>query len=345
MNRINSLQTALKFLIGLQSSDPTLESISELRIPIRNGSLSADVYHPHHGESKGTIVTINGLAPLGNRDPRFIIVNKSLQKIGYTVVSPFYREICEFKISLRNVEDIKDSIQFIASDRQLTPTGKVSIFAPSFSGSLSLIAATDPEIMKLLDTICTVGAYGNVETIIENLFSIQELDEYGRLILLYNFLPISIGSNPSLFQAFEYAILDNYHKNKDNLFQPHFSKMKKKDQILFERIKNEPEFRIEHWRKIVKNGGKSRILLTELSVLHHISKLNLPILLVHGEKDDVVPPSESKLVYDSLQSRKVKSKLCITNLISHGDTGFSLKTVLEIPKIIDSFSFFFAHVR
>jgi len=342
MKSFSSLLMSLKFLVGLQSKDTSLPKVQEMIIPIRNGQLKADFYTPPI-KSIGTILTINGLAPLGNRDPRFILVNKSLSNLGYTVISPFYEEICNFKISLRNIEDIKDSIEYICSKSEFTRTGKVSVFAPSFSGSLSLIAATDSKISEKINSICTIGAYGNVETVIENLFSKQELDEYGRMILLLNFLPISIGENENLFKALRLAILDNYYKYKDNLLEPHYEKMDKRDKELFDSLKNDTDFRMKHWNTILKNGGENRILLTALSVLHHLDTLKLPILLVHGVKDDVVPANESRLMFDRLKLNGVKSKLCITSLISHGDTGFSVKTLLELPKLVTSFSFFFLH--
>lgn len=340
MNKLTAWIKSIHFLIGLQSKDETLPEVKEISIPIRNGILRADYYTPK-SKSLGTIITINGLAPLGNRDPRFIIVNRSLNQLGYTVISPFYDEICDYKISLRNIEDIKDSILFISAQKEISPSGKVSIFAPSFSGSLSLIAVSDKQIANRINSICAIGAFANVDDIIGNLFANQNLDEYGRMILLLNFLPLSIGENKSLFKAIKLAILDNYYKYKDNLLEPHYTKMKKADRVFFEKLKYDKNFRMKHWEFILKKGGKNRELLSALSVTNYIDSLNLPILLIHGLKDDVVPANESSLLHEKLIARGVDSKLCITNLISHGDTGFSLKTLFEVPKLITSFSFFF----
>ncbi|TGL33510.1 alpha/beta hydrolase family protein [Leptospira perdikensis] len=340
MNQLTAWGKSIQFLLGLQNQDETLPDVKEIQIPIRNGNLRADWYTPKT-KSLGTIVTINGLAPLGNRDPRFIIVNKSLSKLGYTVISPFFEEICDYKISLRNIDDIKDSILYISGKKEISPTGKVSIFAPSFSGSLSLIAASDKQIAERINTLCAIGAFTNVDDIIGNLFANQNLDEYGRMILLLNFLPLSIGENKSLFKAIKLAILDNYYKYKNNLLEPHYSKMKKADRDFFENLKYDSAFRMKHWEIILKKGGKNRNLLTALSVTNYIHSLNLPILLIHGTTDDVVPANESLLLHQKLVALGVECKLCITSLISHGDTGFSFKTLLEVPKLISSFSFFF----
>ncbi|TGL25090.1 transcriptional regulator [Leptospira bourretii] len=344
MNQFKAWFQSINFLLGLQSDDETLPYVTEIQIPVGKRVLKADCYTPK-SKSLGTIVTINGLAPLGNRDPRFITVNKSLSKIGYTVVSPFYDEICDYKISLRNIEDIKDSILFISNQKELCPSGKVSIFAPSFSGSLSLVAASDKKIAEKINCICAIGAFAKVDDVIENLFANQNLDEYGRMILLLNFLPIAIGKNQSLFKAIKLAILDNYYKTKDLRLEPHYQKMKKADRNIFDQLKYDTEFRIKHWKTVVKNGGKSRELITALSVTNHIHSLNLPILLIHGLKDDVVPAYESSMLHKKLVQRGVESKLCITTLISHGDTGFGFNTLLELPKLISSFSFFFLKAK
>lgn len=344
MKKIKSLFASIIFLLTFQTKEEPIENSDEIVIPIQNGSLAADVYYPFGKKSKGTILTINGLAPKGNKDPRFVKANQALQKAGYTVVCPFFKEICEYKISLRNVQDIKDSILYIAKQKEFAKDGKVALFAPSFSGALSLIATSDEKVAKHVQAICCIGTYGNVETILENLFSIQEMDEYGRMVLLYNFLPLSIGKKPTIMKAIELALLDNYNKYKDDSFKNYFASMNKKDRDFFSRIQSDSDFRMQHWNTILKKGGKDRILLTELSVVTHISKMNIPTLLVHGKSDDVVPSSESILVYDLLQKRNVKSKLCVTTLISHGDTGFSLKSILEIPKVIQSFAFFFEQI-
>jgi pimeloyl-ACP methyl ester carboxylesterase len=345
MKKLKSLLDSIIFLLHLQTKELALENTEEIEIPKKNGRLKADVYFPFKKKYKGTIISINGLAPKGNRDPRIIKVNQSLQKAGYVVVCPFFEEICNYKISLNNIQDIKDSITYIAQQSNLAPTNRVSILSPSFSGALSLIAASDQEISKYISTICTIGAYGNVETILENLFSIQEMDEYGRMILLYNFLPLSIGNKPNIIKAFYYSALDNYYKYFDPRLDNHLAKMTQKDREFFFQIKNDSDFRMKHWNNILIKGGESRILLTELSVLTHISKINLPILLVHGKEDDVVPSAESILVYDLLQKLKVKSKLCVTNLISHGDTGMDAKSLKQIPKVVNSFAFFFEHIN
>lgn len=345
MKKLSSIIDSIIFLLHLQTKESDLENTESIVIPIKNGKLKADVYYPTKKIYKGTILSINGLAPKGNRDPRIIKVNQSLQKAGYVVVCPFYEEICNYKISLNNIQDIKDSISYVASQKNLTPTHKVSILSPSFSGALSLIAASDEKVAKFISTICTIGAYGNVETILENLFSIQELDEYGRMILLYNFLPLSIGNKPKIIKALYYSALDNYYKYFDPRLDNHLASMSQKEKDFFFQIKNDPDFRMKHWKDIVKKGGESRVLLTELSVLTHISKINLPVLLVHGKKDDVVPSEESILVHQHLQKRNVKSKLCVTNLISHGDTGMDAKSLIQVPKVINSFAFFFEHIN
>ncbi|GBF50463.1 X-Pro dipeptidyl-peptidase, S15 family [Leptospira ryugenii] len=342
MQKLKYIWKTIHFLKDLQIQNSTLPSVEEIQIETSKQKLNADVYIPK-GRSLGTIVTINGLAPLGNRDPRFIIVNKSLQNFGFTVVSPYYEDICNFYISKENISLIRESIEWISSREELTSSGKVSLFAPSFSGSLSLIVSSDKRMKPITNAICSIGAYGNVKTVIQNLFSNQDLDEYGRMILLLNFLPLSIGENQELYQAIRFALLDNYFKEHDKRLAPFLKNMSEENITLFNQLRSQAETRLYHWERILGNGGESKHLLSDLSVLEHLKEVSSPVLLVHGYKDDVVPASEADLMAEELKKHHSLWNVCKTNLISHGDTGFSLLSLIELPKLIRSFAFFFKY--
>lgn len=339
---MNYTWNTIRFFLDLQFENSSLPNIEKVKLHTSKSVLNADVYSPKR-KALGTILTINGLAPLGNRDPRFIKLNKSLCNFGFKVVSPYYYDICNYHISSCNIRDIKESIKATTSNTILAPTGKVSILAPSFSGSLSLIASADSEIRPLLNSICSIGAYGNVETVINNLFSNQDLDEYGRMILLLNFLPLSIGENKELFSAIRFLILDNYFKEKDKLLQKFYTSMSDDNKVLFDSLRYNSKVRLDHWNRIIQNGGDNRKLLKELSVLGHLNEVDSPILIVHGNEDDVVPVSEADHLANELSKKQIDWKVCKTNLISHGDTGFSISNLLELPKLIQSFAFFFRH--
>ena len=72
-----------------------------------------------------------------------------------------------------------------------------------------MIASSLPETSDLVKAICSVGTYGSVNTVIHDLMSRQDRDEYGRLIILKNFIRHAPGFGGMTTGAIHEAILDN----------------------------------------------------------------------------------------------------------------------------------------
>jgi acetyl esterase/lipase len=59
-------------------------------------------------------------------------------------------------------------------------------------------------------------------------------------------------------------------------------------------------------------------LAQEASPIFHVSPDDPPFLLIHGEKDEVVPVSHSKNMYNKLKEMNVESKLYVVKDAAHG---------------------------
>jgi dipeptidyl aminopeptidase/acylaminoacyl peptidase len=64
-----------------------------------------------------------------------------------------------------------------------------------------------------------------------------------------------------------------------------------------------------------------------------------PFLLIHGDRDEVVPVDQSQLMYDRLMQENVPAQLVIVQNASHSFTapGGTTPTVGEINQIILQF--------
>jgi dipeptidyl aminopeptidase/acylaminoacyl peptidase len=60
------------------------------------------------------------------------------------------------------------------------------------------------------------------------------------------------------------------------------------------------------------------------SPVHFVTPNSTPTLLLHGERDDLIPPSQSVLLRNKLQSVKVPSKLILYPNEGHNLTGINL---------------------
>jgi len=63
----------------------------------------------------------------------------------------------------------------------------------------------------------------------------------------------------------------------------------------------------------------------DYSPIVHVSSDDPPTLLIHGDKDELVPMSNSKIIYDAFQQNKVKTDLIIIPGAGHGFQGEDAK--------------------
>ena len=310
-----------------------------------NGFLDADIYFPRfsyqRGRERGTILLIHGMTAKGNADPRIVTVCEAFARCGYVVVSPLFRDISNFSISDATIRDIAEAARAVASNRLLCRNGKILLFAPSFSAGMALLASTHPLCAPIIESICSVGTYGSVHTVINDLMTREDRDEYGRLIIMKNFIHHAPGFNRRTGDILHEAILDNGLKRAEKKFFEKLSRVPESLRRRIERLLNDARFRSRVWEAILARSSRVRTLMKRLSVLDNMSPTTARIVLVHGKHDNVIPPEESRLLYSKLQDLGVPSALCITPLISHGDARLERGFFRNCLQLIHAFAFFF----
>ncbi|MCG6166648.1 alpha/beta hydrolase [Leptospira sanjuanensis] len=339
--------SAIKFALNTRNDATKGILEEELQLTVGNETVGILKFFPENKTTtKGTILAVNGMAYLGNQDPRFKAVCRGMASCGFLVFSPQMQEISEFKIKLESIEKIKGLILTISSDPTFCPDGRISLFAPSFSASMGLIAAAEPDVGQRVKSICTIGAYGNVQTTLDYLMSAEDSDEYGRMILLWNFVHFGIGENEEVRKALHASIMDGSILRDSPELPKVLETMKPDNREIFIKLKEDREYRSEIWNRIIRNAGPFRSFLQDLQVYNKLEDLRAHVALIHGVRDNVVPASESSLILERLLERDLprnRSKLVLTPLISHGDIGITLKTLPALWSLLGGFAFFFKH--
>ncbi len=82
-------------------------------------------------------------------------------------------------------------------------------------------------------------------------------------------------------------------------------------------------------------------MLTELSPSAHVSSDAPPTILVHGDRDRIVPLQQSQVLIDRLRQAGVPARLVVRAGVGHADPGWEVDTSL----IADWFDQYLRHVR
>ena len=336
---------AVRFFSHVRSNRGIGAQERKRSVLIGDGLWEADVYAPVPGLFRlpKTILLVHGMAAIGNKDPRMAALALALARCGYIVIAPFFKDISGFEIRHQTVADIVRVIEAVTRDSELCPDGRLSIFAPSFSAGMSLIAAARPQVAHYVNAVCVVGSYCRVEPAIAGLLARQDDDDYGRLIVLKNFLPFFNGFNKQVDDALYAAILDNGLERENPEFPRHLDRLPATEKGEIQRLLNDPAYRIDWWRTLSARSSDVREMCRRLSVLPRLDGLRAPVAILHGAGDRVIPCEESVALHRHLQTLRVSTRLSVTRLLSHGDILGGLSLVWDVAGVLRTLAFFFKH--
>ncbi len=302
------------------------------------------VYEPILSKPLGLIAVVNGFSVKGDEDERIHNICRAAASAGFRVVQPSIQELNELRINSDSVEEFALCLKAIAEDPKLGIDGRVALFAPSFTAGLGLNACAHPKAQKLVSSICAVGTFARINSSVEFLLKEEEIDDYGRLILMKNFIELVIGPNPEIINALQVDIEDNGFKRKNLEFPDTFEKLSPENKSLYLKMKNDADFRFEIYNEISKHEVCQDIY-SKMDVMEKAGELKAPITLIHGAADDVIPPSESEELHNEIIKSGGISELLLTPLLSHGDIQVNFGIINNSIKLAQAFQFFFKHAR
>jgi pimeloyl-ACP methyl ester carboxylesterase len=264
------------------------------------------------------MVVVHGLHQLGMEEPRLVNFAKALAETGVEVLTPQVDAIADYRVVPESIDVIGKSAQELGR----LAGQQVGIVGLSFAGGLSLMAAADP---KYADSICCVAAVGAQDDVqrVEHYLVEGRTEwpdgrllttpphEYGWLILIYShpedfFLPADVeGARNSLRLLL--------HEDVDGA--KHLS------QALSPAGQASMSAILQHQRdsfraKLAADLESHSAEAVSVSPHGHLQGLKAMVLLVHGEGDDVIPPSETGWLAKDIPSGHLQAAL-ISRAISH----------------------------
>ena len=300
------------------------------------------LYGPHV-RCKGTIAVVHGMSPKGIDDPRIVVLSQALSQAGYRVVVPEIHAIKALQIDARQVQCLAEVLHAIACTPALSPSGKISVLAPSFSGGLSIAAAARPELREQVTAICAIGAFTHVDSVMNYLLTNQNADQYGMYIVLKKILPLVSTHTAVLEKALDAAIADNLGADETQLnaqaasLQSYLATLTDHDRQAVQQILDNADYRLQLFELSRKAMAEE---IRQLDIASQIDDLHARVFLLHGQEDKVIPSSQSRLLHRKLKQHRKDVNLVISPFISHGDTRFSLMRLYDVVRLVNGFAFF-----
>ena len=298
-------------------------SVRDTSFRVGADTLPARIYVPTGVSRPPAIVIVPGVHHLGIDEPRLTSFAAAMADHGITVFTPAVPDIADYRITPRSVEVVGEAIRSLRAE---AGAPKVGVLGLSFAGGLALLAAADPHYSDSTAFVAVIGAHDDLPRVLR-FFATNQIElpdhtmkpmqahEYGPLVAVYAhpeaFFPANDAENAHI--AIRYLLweqLDRSHAEAAKL-SPEGQRLMK---LLYE----------HHTEAlapvILANIDHYSAEMAPVSPHGHLAQMEVPVFLLHGAADNVIPPSETLWLRSDLPPAMVRQCL-ISPVISHVEMG------------------------
>ncbi|HLY98433.1 MAG TPA: alpha/beta fold hydrolase [Candidatus Angelobacter sp.] len=280
------------------------------------GPLQYRLYLPQGVKHPGGILLLHGIHHLGIEDPRLVGLARAISSAGVAVMTPQIQDLAEYRVTPASIDVIGASAAIFC---QRLGDPKVGVTGMSFAGGLALLAAARPEYAGNISFVLAVGAH----------------DDMSRVARFFveNSIEAPDGSNIG-FQAHEYGVLVFAYTHLENFFSAKDAPVAR--EYLRQKLWENPV--PEDMEKKLSPSGRATLdqLLNHRELLHkallhqiwlhkaemdavsphgRLNQLTMPVFLLHGSGDTLIPPSETLWLAREVPQQELKTLLISPALI------------------------------
>lgn len=321
-------------------------STRDIDVPARHGAIHTRLYMPATPTGQ-TIAVFPGVHGGGVDEPRMSALCTKLAAEGLTVLAAPLPELRIYVIRPRSTDDIEDVAGWLAAQKDLTPSGRIGLVGVSFAGGLALVAAGRPSLAGKLDLVTALGSQGDLPRAMHYLCTgelpdgtIQPPHDYGAVVILLaglaHFAP------PEQVEPLRRAVTTFLDASSEDATDPPKAATLFAEARHLEDALPEPSRTVMHWvntRDVKTMGPKLLPYIEELGGAAALSPerspaTSVPVFLLHGAHDNVIPPTETPRLESYLRARgNTRVTSLLTPLISHANVA-AAPSAAEVWKLI-----------
>lgn len=319
---------AYEFLAALaagtqESGDEVAETT--LAIPGRSGTIRARLYRRADLERGRGIVVAHGVHYRGIDERRLVPFARQLARAGRVVLTPELSELADYRLTRHGVNVIEDATFFLSERRELVSDRQVGLMGFSFAGGLALVAAGEKRLRNRVEYVTSVGGHHDLRRVLRFLLT-DHIDtpsgprtspahEYGLVVLIYGHLEhfVDASDRAAVADAFRHWL----HEERPLARKAAARIATPQGKALFERLERSRlrELAPELERVLAARAGE----FAALSPRGRLSSLGVPVYLLHGSRDSVIPASESE--WAALELGEAAHRVLVSPLIEHVELG------------------------
>ncbi len=283
----------------------------EREIPMRVFSSRAD--------RRKTLLVIHGVHWKGCREPRLIHFAENLARLGYAVVTPDIEDLRNYDLKSRAVDDIERSAAWVLNESGLVKDGEqIGLLGISFGGGLCLSAAKRAGLAGRVAFVFSFGGHGDMSRTLDYLVTgrmpggeERPAHIYGQAVVVRHFASLFVPADQ--VEDFRKVVFE-YLRGEKKTVRKSLGSLGSESRVIVELL-------------LERDGdalgamlvSKRREFTTEKAMSPVLEDPpDCPLFLLHGAADNVIPPSETRLVH-RWATKGTESTALVSELIKHVD--------------------------
>ena len=295
---------------------------SEVAVPLANGTARARLYSPRDAAEPPGLVLVHGVHYLGMDEPRLRAFALTIAASGVAVLTPEVRELCDYRIDPASIDTIARSAHVLAEKLGGQRPVRVGVMGLSFAGGLAILAAADPRTAGDIAFVVSVGGHDDLARVLR-FFATDRIErpdgavehlrahDYGPVVLVYSHAEDFFAGPdlPVARDALRLWLHEDFDAARDaaRALSPEASA---KMALVFEHRVSAlaPELLAEIAHLEPQFGA--------VSPAGHLSDVHVPVFLLHGAGDNVIPASETLWLAHDLPPQVLRAEL-VSPAIQH----------------------------
>jgi pimeloyl-ACP methyl ester carboxylesterase len=328
-------QESLGLLASLGGWNDTGPPITRqgVTLPLGGEDRPGDLYRRADRPSRAGLVLVPGVTPQGREDPRLVEFAELLAEARFLVLVPELPNLRRLQVRPEDADDVAEAVAWLA-DRPNLP-GRVGLAGISYAAGPAFLAALRPETRERLGFLLSIGGYYDITAVVTyfttgyyrdpeaGVWRRGSPDPRARWV----FLRANAGR---LDDPDDAAALSRFAASRlaGRQVPPPQDLSPEGEAVLTLLLNDDPE-RVPELINALPEGLRSDLEALDLAD-RNLAVLDLPVLLLHGRDDPVIPASES-IRLDAVLPR---SELYLADALGHVDGAGALADAPVILRLI-----------
>jgi pimeloyl-ACP methyl ester carboxylesterase len=295
--------------------------VDEVSVPTASGRVRGRLYWPVGRAHPSGLLAVHGIHHLGIDEPRLVNFSRAAAESGFAVLTPEVSALADYHVDENSIATIGESAAWLDG---LLGGRRVTISGISFAGGLSLLAAREPRYAPHIRALVLMGAYDDLARVSRFLATSKEefpdghsagfpAHDYGASVFVYAHLDqfFSPADQPVAHEA-----LRDWLWEQPEQAQALLGKLSPEGWTMMRALLDRQIAYVSPQILSAIHADQSQ--LSALSPHEQLADLKLPVFLLHGADDNIIPSAESLWLAEDVPPGDLREVL-ITSAFSHVD--------------------------